>query len=83
MRITGFRKMRDRRLGGNRIIRGLSGVLAAVLFGSVMASSGSALPAAAAEGASILISKTVNEQKEARDLRPGRLGHVSCGISRK
>lgn len=71
MRFSGFWG-EDRHRGiGKRIVRGLAGGLAALLFGSVLVMNGASLPAVAAEGASILISKTVNAQKEVRDLRPG------------
>ena len=57
---------------GRGLVRWLAGGLAALLVGTgLMASGGGLLPATAAEGASILISKQVNRAKEARDLRPG------------
>lgn len=52
-------------------MRVLAGALSALLFGGTLAVGGQVLPATAAEGASILISKTVNGEKEVRDLRPG------------
>ncbi len=71
MRLKGFRKEGYRRSGGRGLIRAVASGLATLLVGSVLVTYGAALPATAAEGASILISKTVNEKKEVRDLRPG------------
>lgn len=71
MRVIGIGKHARSRRGERTFMRGLSGGLVALLLGSVLASSGAAQAATAAEGASILISKTVNEQKAVRDLRPG------------
>ncbi|MBO1901688.1 LPXTG cell wall anchor domain-containing protein [Leucobacter weissii] len=48
----------------------LASVLALLLFGTASATGG-VLPAAAMEGASLLLVKTVNGKKAERDLRPG------------
>lgn len=66
--------MSTRRFGGklrSRGIKALASGLAALLVGSTMLTGIDSAPAAAAEGASIMISKTVDGQKEVRDLRPG------------
>ncbi len=71
MKLREFREILRRGKADNALIRMLAGGLAALLVGSVLVGQGAALPASAAEGASILISKTVNEKKAVRDLRPG------------
>ena len=65
-----FRERQGRQYG-KRMMSVLAGGLAAALLGGVLVTNGAALPAAAAEDASILISKKVNDKKEVRDLRPG------------
>lgn len=71
MRFSALRRKNQDQPKGRRVTRVLAGALSALLFGGALAAGGQVLPAAAAEGASILISKTVNGEKEVRDLRPG------------
>ena len=60
------------RRGTGRVGRWLAAGLAALLAGTAMvATSGGVVPAAAMEGASLLLVKTVNGKEAERDLRPG------------
>jgi hypothetical protein len=71
MRVNGLESKNRNRARRRSATRLLAAALSALLFGGAFALGGQLPPATAAEGASILISKTVNGGKEARDLRPG------------